>query len=197
FDVDGPVNSVYEVHTEEVPAGPENPHGNAYFAKSTRLDRESDAQHTVDSLAGRYWKIVNEDARNFVGEPTGYKLMPKANTVSFAQPGASIRRRAGFIAKNLWVTPYQPEERYAAGDYPNQHPGGEGLPKWTEADRSIEATDVVVWYTIGSLHPARLEDWPVMPVQYAGFMLQPSGFFDRNPALDVPAHANGHHHRNG
>ena len=34
--------------------------------------------------------------------------------------------------------------------------------------------------------PARLEDWPVMPVQYAGFRLQPVGFFDRNPALDVP-----------
>ena len=35
-------------------------------------------------------------------------------------------------------------------------------------------------------HPARLEDWPVMPAQYAGFKLQPVGFFDRNPALDVP-----------
>lgn len=194
FDVDGPRNSVYEVHTEAVPPGPENPHGNAYLSKSTRLSRESDAQRTVDSLAGRYWKIVNEDARNLVGEPTAYKLMPKANTISFAQPDASIRRRAGFIAKNLWVTPYQPEERYAAGDYPNQHPGGEGLPKWTAADRSVEETDVVVWYTLGSLHPVRLEDWPVMPVQYAGFMLQPSGFFDSNPALDVPDHPHKHHH---
>ena len=25
-----------------------------------------------------------------------------------------------------------------------------------------------------------------MPVEYAGFMLKPVGFFDRNPALDVP-----------
>jgi primary-amine oxidase len=25
-----------------------------------------------------------------------------------------------------------------------------------------------------------------MPVEYAGFMLVPHGFFDRNPALDVP-----------
>jgi primary-amine oxidase len=31
-----------------------------------------------------------------------------------------------------------------------------------------------------------LEDWPVMPVQHIGFKLQPVGFFDRNPALDVP-----------
>ena len=26
-----------------------------------------------------------------------------------------------------------------------------------------------------------------MPVEYAGFTLMPFGFFDRNPALDVPA----------
>jgi primary-amine oxidase len=32
----------------------------------------------------------------------------------------------------------------------------------------------------------RLEDWPVMPVERAGFALRPAGFFDRNPALDVP-----------
>jgi primary-amine oxidase len=25
-----------------------------------------------------------------------------------------------------------------------------------------------------------------MPVGYIGFMLEPAGFFDRNPALDVP-----------
>ncbi len=34
-----------------------------------------------------------------------------------------------------------------------------------------------------------------MPVEYAGFALQPAGFFDRNPALDVPpsdsCHASG------
>jgi primary-amine oxidase len=25
-----------------------------------------------------------------------------------------------------------------------------------------------------------------MPVEYTGFLLSPFGFFDRNPALDVP-----------
>ena len=31
-----------------------------------------------------------------------------------------------------------------------------------------------------------------MPVDYAGFVLKPVGFFDRNPTLDVPASASGH-----
>jgi len=41
----------------------------------------------------------------------------------------------------------------------------------------------------------RPDDWPVMPVSYAGFLLQPAGFFAANPALAVPPptpHANGH-----
>jgi primary-amine oxidase len=84
------------------------------------------------------------------------------------------------------VTPYRADERRAAGDYPNQHHGGDGLPRWTAADRPITDTDVVVWHTFGVTHIPRLEDWPVTPVESTGFTLAPAGFFDRNPALDVP-----------
>ena len=191
LDVDGPLNSVYEVHTEAVPPGRDNPHGNAFATRRTLLRREVEARQLVDPLAGRYWLVVNPDVLNSVGEPVGYKLVPRGNVLSFAQPDASVTARAGFITRHLWVTPFRPDERHAAGEYPNQHPGGAGLPEWTRADRSIERTDVVLWYTLGTHHPVRLEDWPVMPVQYAGFTLQPNGFFDRNPALDVPP---SHHH---
>ena len=85
------------------------------------------------------------------------------------------------------MTPFSPRERYAAGDYPNQHPGGAGLPAYTRADRRIVDTDVVVWYTFGAHHVVRAEDWPVMPVTRIGFSLKPAGFFDRNPGLDVPS----------
>ena len=37
-----------------------------------------------------------------------------------------------------------------------------------------------------------------MPVNYIGFHLKPQGFFDGNPALDVPPSAGAHHaHHNG
>jgi primary-amine oxidase len=90
------------------------------------------------------------------------------------------------MTKHLWVTPYAEDERFSAGSYPNQHPGGEGLPKWTQANRPIEDTDVVVWYTFGHHHIPRPEDYPVMPTAYSGFVIKPVGFFDANPALDVP-----------
>ncbi len=95
---------------------------------------------------------------------------------------------------NLWVTPYEREERRAAGEHPNQHEGGDGLPAWTAADRSLTGTDVVLWYTFGVTHFVRPEDWPVMPVEYTGFLLSPSGFFDRNPALDLPPGGGPHCH---
>jgi primary-amine oxidase len=48
-----------------------------------------------------------------------------------------------------------------------------------------------VWHTVGVTHVPRPEDWPVMPVEYCGFMLQPVGFFERNPTLDVPPSKHG------
>jgi primary-amine oxidase len=87
---------------------------------------------------------------------------------------------------HLWVTRYAPDERYPAGEFPYQHRGGDGLPRWVEADRSIEDTDLVVWYTMNHHHVPRPEDWPVMPAARIGFTLKPWGFFDANPGLDVP-----------
>ena len=196
LDVDGPENLVYEVELAPEPAGPDNPERSGYAARATLLRRESEAQRTIDPLRGRHWKVVNPHVTNKLGEPVAYKLEPHNSAVHLATADASVTRRATFGTKNLWVTPETPGERYAAGDYPNQHAGGAGLPEWTLADRTIEDTDIVLWYTLGSPHVPRLEDWPVMPVVTCGFALKPVGFFDANPALDVPPthpHANGSH----
>jgi primary-amine oxidase len=195
FDVDGTKNEVWEVDAEPLPPGPENPWSNAFRARRTRLDTELAARRVIDPAASRTWRIVNPDARNGLGQPTAYKLVPTMTTPTMlAHPDSSVARRAGFARHNLWVTPYVPGERRAAGEYPNQHAGGDGLPAWTAQDRAVAGTDLVVWYTFGVTHFVRPEDWPVMPVEYCGFLLTPFGFFDRNPALDVPPSEPGHCH---
>jgi primary-amine oxidase len=187
LDVDGPENTVYEVEAEPVPTGPENPWGNAFLQKATRLDTELAAQRDVNPVTSRVWKIVNPTSTNRLGQPVGYKLVPTMSTPTMlASPDSSVGKRAGFARHNLWVTPYRPDERRSAGEFPNQHAGGDGLPRWTAADRPITETDVVLWYTFGVTHFVRPEDWPVMPVEYTGFLLSPYGFFDRNPALNIP-----------
>jgi primary-amine oxidase len=185
FDVDGVENSVYETELAGAPPGPDNPYGNALVPTARLLASESEAQRLADPARGRQWRVVNPGRLNAVGQPTGYRLVPGNAPVLLASPEAAVSRRAAFATRNLWVTPFSADEERAAG-YPNLSEGGEGLPSFTSADRPLENTDVVVWYSFGVNHVPRPEDWPVMPVEYAGFTLQPVGFFDQNPTLDVP-----------
>jgi primary-amine oxidase len=155
------------------------------------LSRELDACREADGRTGRFWKIINPNLRNAVGKHPGYKLVVQASPLLLAQPGSSIDRRGGFASKHLWVTRYAPEERYASGTYINQHPGGDGLPRYVQQNRAIENEDIVVWHTFGHSHVCKPEDFPVMPVEYAGFMLKPNNFFEANPAMDLPGEATG------
>ena len=187
LDIDGVENTVFEVDAVAPPLGPDNPYGGAFVGQETLLGCESAAQRLVDPLRSRCWKVVNSESRNQLGGAVGYKLVPGHLTYPLAMPESDIGKRAAFMYRHLWVTPFDSAERYPAGDYPFQHPGGAGLPEWTSANRSLENTDVVLWYVFGANHLPRTEDWPVMPVERTGFQLKPLNFFACNPALDVPA----------
>jgi primary-amine oxidase len=186
FDIDGVENTVYRVDVVPDPVDEANPFANAFHARATPLKSESEARGHLNLETARSWKVVNPRVRNHVGEPVGYKLLPGDNSFPFASPDAWWRKRARFVDYHVWVTPHRPDERYGAGDYPNQSRGGDGLLRWTDRDRPIEGTDVVLWYTFGHTHLPRPEDYPVMPTAYIGFTLKPVGFFSANPANDVP-----------
>lgn len=186
MSVDGARNTVHEVNTKSVPAGPKNPYLNAFVTEATPLRSESEAQRNTNAASARFWRVVSPDKKNALGRPVAYRLVPGENTSPFALPGAAVLDRAGFLTKQLWVTPYNSTERFPTGEYPNQNPGGDGLPRWTAANRAIADTDVVLWYNFGHTHIPRAEDWPVMPVNALGFFLRPDGFFDENPAMNLP-----------
>jgi primary-amine oxidase len=195
--VDGPRNAVDEVEAQRLPVGPDNPHGNAFRRARTRLRTEQQAQRLADNSSGRAWHIVNPDRLNRYGQPVGYLLRPEGQPALLADESSSIRARAAFASRHLWVTRYDPAQRYSAGDFVNQHAGGAGLPAYTAADRDVDGADIVVWHTFGPTHFPRPEDWPVMPVDSSGFTLKPVGFFDRNPALDIPPTSSAHCHGTG
>ena len=193
MSVDGPRNTVVEVDSLPSPPGPDNPHGNAWEVRRTVLANEAAARRDVDARRARYWKIESAERVSALGTPTAYALMPGANVPPMYSPDALYARRSGFTEHQFWVTADDPTQRFAAGDYPNQQQVNTGLPAFGTGDRPLEATDVVVWYTLGAHHVVRPEDWPVMPVTTVGFMLRPSGFFDGNPALDLPPADDGCH----
>ena len=192
--VDGLRNSVYEVDSVPEPPGPQNPHHNAWVTRASLLRTEGEACRDADLATARFWKITNPSRLNELGQETAYKLVPGAVVPAMLQPGSAIYDRARFVQHNLWVTAYDAAEKYAAGDYPYQSPDAQGLPEYVADDEPIADRDVVLWYTVGAHHVVRPEDWPVMPVVTAGFHLKPSGFFDGNPALDVPPSPDACHH---
>jgi primary-amine oxidase len=186
-DVDGPINSVHEMNTRAAPAGGGNPSRNVMLMEETELATERRAPRQMDMQTARHWLVVNPSAVNALGHHTSYILVPGSNALPYVAPSSPVRQRAGFINNHFWATRYKTGEMNAAGPYPNQSAGGEGLPRWVADDESLVSQDVVIWYTLGITHIPRPEEWPIMPAAHVGFRLIPGGFFSRNPALDVPA----------
>jgi primary-amine oxidase len=186
LDIDGRANTVYASESEPLPVGPDNPHGLALVVRNTPLRTEADGRQDFNWATQRTWKVVNDNVTNASGTPVGYKLVPSASIPALIDPGSPVLRRAEAIAHTVWVTPYHPDERWPCGEFPNLGDRDTGLPRWTEQNRPIENTDVVLWYVFGIHHITRPEDWPIMPVDTVSFWLKPFGFFDRNPTLDVP-----------
>ncbi|CRK57855.1 Monoamine oxidase [Alloactinosynnema sp. L-07] len=177
-----PEATVTEVDLVPVPPGPDNPWGNAFTTASTVLATESHAARLADPAQGRTW-LIEGTALNRLGKPRAYQLHPSPGPTLLAQPGSSVAGRAAFATRHLWVTRHAEDERYPAGDFPNQHPGGAGLPEWTVKDRDLQGRELVLWHVFGPTHVPRPEDWPVMPVDRSGFHLRPAGFADTNPSL--------------
>lgn len=190
--VDGLANVVNEIDAVRVPLSDVNPYGNAFTKQVTPITSEQVSGRIADMSANRVWQIASTEKTTSMGQPTSYVLFPEGHPVLLADDTASITSRAAFATKSLFVTKYDPAERYAAGDFVNQHPGGAGIPAFIAGDEPLVGEDLVLWHTFGLTHFPRNEDWPVMPMDYAKFTLKPYNFFERNPTLNVPAPASDH-----
>jgi primary-amine oxidase len=185
--VDGPLGRLVEVHAEPEADPARNPYGNAVRTVRTPIASEAAAARDVDPSRALHWRVESAERTNRYGDPTAYRLHLETTARPFFAPDSVAARRAPFIGHHLWATPYDPAERYIGGDYPNHAaPGSEGIHVWQRAGRSLDGAELVLWPIVGSHHYPRPEDWPIMPVARATMRLEPDGFFDRNPALDVP-----------
>lgn len=186
LDVDGQQNSfLYErLKTERL--GTQSPRSSIWVVETQTPPTEQAAKLRLNLEKPALWRVTNPNVVGPLGYPVSYQLKPKTNAVSLLNPDDFPQRRAGFTDFHLWVTPYKRQERYAAGTYPNQSKGGDGLSGWTSTNRPIQNSDIVLWYTLGMHHMVRTEDWPVMPTAWSEFELRPFDFFQRNPALDLP-----------
>ncbi|EHN11469.1 Monoamine oxidase [Patulibacter medicamentivorans] len=193
--VDGARNRLVEEHAEGETDPEKDPWGNAVRTVRVPLLRESQAAQQVDPASGRHWRVESAERTNRYGEPTAYRLTLPNTTRSYCRPDSVMARRAPFIHNHLWATRADPREQFVGGQYPNHaEPGEDGVHVWQRQDRSLDGEELVLWPVLGTHHFPRPEQWPVMPVDTIGLVLEPDGFFDRNPTMDVPApeRAGGH-----
>jgi primary-amine oxidase len=182
FDVDGPENRFIRDQMRPVNFPPTSPRTSGWTAEERVAQTESDAQLTMMDGPG-YWRVASSTRKNAWGRAASYRLMPGMTATSLLDAQDWPQRRAGFAQYTLWVTPYDPDERYAAGAFPNQSDGRDGLHVWARRDRNIRDTDIVAWYVMGMHHIVRAEDWPVQPVLWKHLEIMPHDFFDRNPMI--------------
>ena len=186
LDVDGASNAlaVDRLVTERLPK--HSPRTSIWNFDTFVAQNEKDARRRTTIDEPEVWRIINPGQPGPYGDPVGYEIAGGNQAVTLLSEDDFVRRRAGFTEHTLWVTPFEPEELFAAGAYPTAHEAGQGLPAWTAGNRAIADKDLVAWYTVGFHHIPRPEDWPIMPVAWHSFELRPVGFFKRNPALDIP-----------
>jgi len=147
---------------------------------------DSAAKYRLSYDQPSLWRIESSAARNRYGYSTSYAFRPSGNARPLVDEDDAPVGRAQFVNYHLWVTPYDPDELWAAGRYSNQALPGQGLPAWTTSGRDIEDTDIVLWYTLGFHHVPSAEDWPVYNLGWNSVTLRPYNFFDENPAMDLP-----------
>jgi len=150
------------------------------------IANEKDAKLDVSIEHPAMWRFVNESTKNVLGQPTSFAIEPGQTGISLLPATEWPQKRAGWSEHNLWVTPYDPTERYVSGVYLMGSTGEDSLPRWVEKGRSIMNTDIVAWYTVGFHHVPRTEDWPQMPVMWHTFSLMPYQFLPKNPGMDLP-----------
>ncbi|OMP82320.1 Copper amine oxidase 1 [Diplodia seriata] len=190
--LDGDNNSFLEEDSVPLPMhASTNPFGVGYITTKRTLTHSG----TSSAAPNRVHKIVNPAAINRTsGRPVAYAIHSPPKQMLLAHPDSFHGRRAKYARHPFWVTRHRDGELHPAGDYTYQSlpaddgslPDNEDLAAWAARGDPVDGEDIVVWHSISLTHNPRTEDYPVMPCDTMTVSLKPSGFFDTNPALDVP-----------
>lgn len=184
--VDGPLNSVDEVDMVPTPLGPGNPFRNAFRAQRTLIESEEFGGRDFSSLTARQWIINSSSSKNRFGDKTAYRLMPPPSSMPFAHNFAPIMNRASFLRKGVWITQTDvANRRFVSGAFPNQRGTSDGVHEWVKDFKPLVDKPITLWVLFGYTHLPAPEQWPIMCVEHMTCMLQPFGFFDKNPTLDA------------
>ncbi|GMM31378.1 hypothetical protein DAMA08_041230 [Martiniozyma asiatica (nom. inval.)] len=168
-----------------------NPYNVGFYSERHYVEK---AGHIDQSpFTNRAYKVINENVINPTSKkPVGYKIVMPARQMIMGSVNSYNTKRAKFATEQVWVTKYEEDRLYAAGEFTNQSQMDTGIAEWANGVDNVRDTDNIVWMTLGFTHVPKPEDFPVMPVEMHEIGLTPFGFFEKNPALDLPQASNAH-----
>lgn len=182
LDVDGVENNLISDTVAPIELPEDSVRRSIWVKQQLEINKESGlpANHWQ-----KQWRVINNNKKTALKHNPSYQLVLGHQGTSIS-PQDDAQRRALFTLNPLWVSKYNPNELYSAGDYPNQSKGGQGVVNYVADKQDIDNQDIVLWPTLGFDHIPRVEDWPIMPTMFMKITLRPYNFFDQNPAMDVP-----------
>ncbi|KGN48005.1 primary amine oxidase [Cucumis sativus] len=185
LDMDGVANSAVKSNLRTVRSrDPNSPRLSYWTVIAETAKTEDDAMIKLGHQEVEV-SIVNPNQKTKVGNPVGYRLIPRSTAGPLLSPDDYPQIRGAFTNYDVWVTPYNSSEKWASGLFTDQSHGDDTLATWTLRNRKIENEDIVMWYTMGFHHVPCQEDYPLMPTLKRGFELRPTNFFESNPVLKV------------
>ncbi len=188
FDVDQPKNhfGTMDIVPAEVEADARR--RSLWKVVETMPHSEMQARYRLSAMEPRVFHIANPDREGYLGHTPGW-MIHHGNVAygPFDFAGDPPMKRNAYIEYSVWVTPYDPEQRYAGGGFAMQSDGSDTLAEWVKADRSLMDADIVTWFTAGFHHIPRMEDWPVMSTEWKTVHIMPHNFFAHNPAMTIPS----------
>jgi primary-amine oxidase len=96
-------------------------------------------------------RVVNEAVTNAMGNPASYEIVYANHDHLIIDRDDTPAQRSAFLQADMWVTPYDENERFAGGDYLFAWRGVQGLPVRTRKERSVRNKDLVVWLNMACI----------------------------------------------
>lgn len=144
--IDGFKNTVYYEESVPLPEDENNPYGVGYVTEQTVVKKSSSADTNI--ARHRVFKIRNDSIVNPITyKPVAYKLQTLASQMLLASPNSFGYKRAKYATKPIWVTKYQDDELYPAGEFTNQSKSSHGVEEWVSRNDQTENEDIVLWHS--------------------------------------------------
>ena len=107
-----------------------SPRKSYWTIETETIKTEMDARIRILGSRPSELAVINPNKKTKVGNPIGYRLIPGPAAFPLLSNDDSSQIRAAFTNYDVWVTPYNKSEKWAAGKFVDQSRGDDNIGIW-------------------------------------------------------------------